>query len=229
MTKWLFALATLGCLSMAASAQAQTYPTRPINLVVTAAAGGVTDVVARAFGQKLTEAWGQQVIIENKGGAAHVTGATSVARAAPDGHTLLVAEAGTFVINPAIYPRGKLTSDEKTDFVPSTGLVRINQALLASKSLPVSNVKELIELAKQKPGELTFGTAGVGSAPHMNIELLEYMSGAKLLPVHYRGAALALNDLIAGHINLMSVSVSLAPPPAQAGPTQKPGLGREDS
>ena len=145
---------------------------RTITLVVTAAAGGVTDVVARAFGQKLTEAWGQQVIVENNGGAAHVTGATAVARAAPDGHTLMVAEAGTFVINPAIYPKGKLTYDEKTDFIPITGLVRINQALLASKSLPVSNVKELIELAKQKPGELTFGTAGVGSAPHMNIELL---------------------------------------------------------
>ena len=162
MKKWPFVLATLGCLSMTASAQAQTYPSRSITLVVTAAAGGVTDVVARAFGQKLNEAWGQQVIVENKGGAAHVTGATSVARAAPDGHTLLVAEAGTFVINPAIYPRGKLTYDEKTDFIPITGLVRINQALLASKSLPVSNVKELIELAKQKPGELTFGTAGVG-------------------------------------------------------------------
>jgi tripartite-type tricarboxylate transporter receptor subunit TctC len=227
MTKCCFVLALLGCLSMAAPAQAQTYPSRPINLVVTAAAGGVTDVVARAFGQKLTEAWGQQVIVENKGGAAHVTGATSVARATPDGHTLLVAEAGTFVINPAIYPRGKLTYDEKTDFIPITGLVRINQALLASKSLPVSNVKELIELAKQKPGELTFGTAGVGSAPHMNIELLEYMSGAKLVPVHYRGAAPALTDLMAGHINLMSVSVSLALPPAQAGQIKILGIGSE--
>src|SRR6195952_5537574 len=152
--KWMLAMASLAALEMAMPAQAQTYPSRPINLVVTAAAGGVTDVVARAFGQKLTEAWGQQVIVENKGGAAHVTGATSVARATPDGHTLLVAEAGTFSINPAIYPRGKLTYDENTDFIPITGLVRINQALLASKSLPVSNVKEMIELAKQKPGEL---------------------------------------------------------------------------
>src|SRR5207244_12886220 len=106
--------------------QAQPYPPPPIKRAVTAAAGGVPDVVARAFGQKLNEAWGQQVIVENKGGAAHVTGATSLARAAPDGHTLLVAEAGTFVINPAIYPRGKLTYDERTDFIPITGLVRIN-------------------------------------------------------------------------------------------------------
>src|SRR3954466_8773000 len=196
MTKRLGVLTSLACLLMVSPAQAQTYPSRSITLVVTAAAGGVTDVVARAFGQKLTEAWGQQVIVENKGGAAHVTGATSVARATPDGHTLLVAAAGTFVINPAIYPRAKWTYDQKADFIPITGLVRINQALLASKSLPVSNVKELIELAKQKPGELTFGTAGVGSAPHMNIELLEYMSGIKLVPVHYRGAAPALPDLM---------------------------------
>jgi tripartite-type tricarboxylate transporter receptor subunit TctC len=210
-----------------AQAQAQTYPSRPITLVVTAAAGGVTDVVARAFGQKLSEDWGQQVIVENKGGAAHVAGASAVAKAAPDGHTLLVAEAGTFTINPAIYPKGKLPYDEKTDFVPVTGLVRINQALLASKSLPVNNAKELIGLAKQKPGELNFGTAGIGSAPHMNIELFKNLSGVKLNAVHYRGAAPALNDLIAGHISVMSVSISLALPPQQAGQIKILGIGSE--
>jgi len=220
-------LLTLGGLLAASAAQAQSYPSKPITLVVTAAAGGVTDVVARAFGQKIAEDWGQQVIVENKGGAAHVTGATAVARAPADGHTLLVAEAGTFVINPALYPKGKLTYDERTDFIPVTGLVRINQALLAKKSLPASNAKELIELAKEKPGQLTFGTAGVGSAPHMNIELFENMSGMKLVPVHYRGAAPALNDVIAGHIDLMSVSVSLALPPAQAGQIKILGIGSE--
>jgi tripartite-type tricarboxylate transporter receptor subunit TctC len=209
------------------AAQAQTYPSRPITLIVTAAAGGVTDVVARAFGQKLSEDWGQQVIVENRGGAAHVTGASVVAKAAPDGHTLLVAEAGTFTINPAIYPKGKLPYDEKTDFMPVTGLVRINQALLASKSLPVNNAKELIELAKQKPGELNFGTAGIGSAPHMNIELFKNLSGVKLNAVHYRGAAPALNDLIAGHISLMSVSISLALPPYRAGQLKILGIGSE--
>lgn len=217
----------LGCLPLAIAAHAQSYPSRPITLIVTAPAGGVTDVVARAFGQKLAESWGQQVIIENKGGAAHVIGATAVARAKPDGHTLMVGEAGTFTINPQIYAKGKLTYDEKADFIPITGLVRINQALLVNKALPVSNVRELIALAKQKPGELTFGTAGIGSAPHMNIELLENMAGIKLVPVHYRGAAPALNDLIAGHINVMSVSVSLALPPAQAGRIKILGIGSE--
>jgi tripartite-type tricarboxylate transporter receptor subunit TctC len=223
--RYLAALVSAIAFLATASAQAQTYPSRPITLVVTAAAGGVTDVVARAFGQKLSEDWGQQVIVENKGGAAHVTGASAVAKAAPDGHTLLVAEAGTFTINPAIYPKGKLPYDEKTDFVPVTGLVRINQALLASKSLPVNNAKELIELAKQKPGELNFGTAGIGSAPHMNIELFKNLSGIKLNAVHYRGAAPALNDLIAGHISLMSVSVSLALPPHRAGQIKILGIG----
>ncbi|AMN45418.1 Bug family tripartite tricarboxylate transporter substrate binding protein [Rhodoplanes sp. Z2-YC6860] len=225
--KTMGALLSLTGFLVAAQAQAQTYPSRPITLVVTAAAGGVTDVVARAFGQKLSEDWGQQVIVENKGGAAHVTGASAVAKAAPDGHTLMVAEAGTFTINPAIYPKGKLPYDEKTDFVPVTGLVRINQALLASKSLPVNNAKELIELAKQKPGELNFGTAGIGSAPHMNIELFKNLSGVKLNAVHYRGAAPALNDLIAGHIGLMSVSISLALPPYRAGQLKILGIGSE--
>ncbi len=120
-------------------------------MVVTAAAGGVTDVVARALAQHLSEAWKQQVIVENRGGAAHSQAMTVVARSAADGYTLMVAEAGGFVINPAIYPKGKLEYDEKKDFAPVTGLVKINQALLASTSLPVSNVKELIALAKAKP------------------------------------------------------------------------------
>jgi tripartite-type tricarboxylate transporter receptor subunit TctC len=225
--KWLGVVASLIGLLASAPAQAQSYPSRPITLVVTAAAGGVTDVVARAFGQKLSESWGHQVIVENKGGAAHVTGASAVAKAAPDGHTLMVAEAGTFTINPAIYPKGKLPYDEKTDFVPVSGLVRINQALLASKALPVSNARELIAFAKQKPGALNFGTAGIGSAPHMNIELFKNMAGVNLTPVHYRGATPALTDLIAGHVDVMSVSVSLAVPPYQAGQIKILGIGSE--
>jgi tripartite-type tricarboxylate transporter receptor subunit TctC len=225
MTRWLGALIVLGWLTSAAGAQAQSYPSRPITIVVTAAAGGVTDVVARAIGQELGEAWNTQVIIENKGGAAHVLGAQAVAKATPDGHTLMVAEAGTFTINPTLYAQGRLPYDAEKDFIPVTGLVRINQALLAKKALPVSTPADLIALAKQKPNELTFGTAGLGSAPHMNIELFENMSGVKLVPVHYRGAAPALNDLIAGHIDLMSVSISLALPPAQADKIKLLGIG----
>jgi tripartite-type tricarboxylate transporter receptor subunit TctC len=224
MTKRLGALILLLSLAGAAAAQAQSYPTRTITLTVTAA-GGVTDVVARALGERLSQTWGQQVVIENKGGAAHVVGAQSVAKAAPDGYSLLVAEAGTFTINPTLYGKGKLPYDEEKDFIPITGIVRINQALLGHPSLPANNVRELIELASKKPGELTYGTAGIGSAPHMNMVLFESMANVKLVAVHYRGAAPALTDVIAGHVNLMSVSVSLALPPFRTGQIKIFGIG----
>ena len=225
MTKRLGALILLLSLAGAAAAQAQSYPTRTITLTVTAAAGGVTDVVARALGERLSQTWGQQVVIENKGGAAHVVGAQSVAKAAPDGYSLLVAEAGTFTINPTLYGKGKLPYDEEKDFIPITGIVRINQALLGHPSLPANDVRELIELASKRPGELTYGTAGIGSAPHMNMVLFESMAKVRLVPVHYRGAAPALTDVIAGHVNLMSVSVSLALPPLRAGQIKIFGIG----
>ena len=213
MTKRNALVVLLGWLLGATVAQAQTFPTRPVTVFVTAAAGGVTDVVARAVGQKLSEMWGQPVIIENKGGAAHILGAQSVAKATPDGHTLLVAEAGTFVLNPSFYPPDRLGYEIGKDIVPITGLVRINQAIIAANDVPASNIAELIALAKQKPGKLTYGTASIGSAPHMNMLKLERMANLKLQAIHYRGAAPALNDVMAGHINLMSVSVSLAAPP----------------
>ena len=213
MMMWRCAVTVLGCFALATTAQAQTYPSKTITMVVTAAPGGVSDLIARAVGQRLTQAWGQQVVIENRGGAAHVLGAQTVARAAPDGHTLLVAEAGTFVINPTLYPKGKLPYDTENDFAPITGLIRINQALVARNALPVANAAELVKLAKQKPNEFTYGTAGVGSGPQMNIVMFENMAGVALRPVHYRGAAPALNDVMAGHIDLMSISVSLVVQP----------------
>src|SRR4030081_2851615 len=114
--------------------------------------------------------------------------AQAVAKAAPDGYSLLVAEAGAFTVNPILYGKGKLPYDEEKDFAPITGIVRINQALLGHPSLATADVRELIALAISKPGEVTYGTAGVGSAPHMNMVLFESMAGVKLLPVHYRGA-----------------------------------------
>src|SRR5947199_9450789 len=153
MTKRLGPLVLLAALAGAPAAQAQSYPARTITLTVTAAAGGGTDVVARALGQRLAEAWGQQVVIENKGGAAHVVGAQSVAKATPDGYSLLVAEAGTFTINPTLYGKGKLPYDEEQDFLPITGIVRINQALIGHPSLPASNVRDLPALKKKQPGQ----------------------------------------------------------------------------
>lgn len=215
----------ISCACMAGSAMAQSYPSRAITLIVTSAPGGVTDVTGRALAQELTKAWGQPVIVENKGGAAHIIGAQAVARAAADGYTLLVGESGTFAVNPTLIPKDKVPYDTERDFAPITGLVRIYQSLLAAKSLPVNNAAELIAFAKQQPEQLTYGTAGVGTALHMNGALFANMAGIKLTPVHYRGASPALNDLIAGSINTMIVSVSLGLPAYRAGQIKMLGVG----
>jgi tripartite-type tricarboxylate transporter receptor subunit TctC len=209
----------------ASAAQTLPYPSRQVTLVVTSVPGGVTDVVGRALAQSLTQAWGQQVIVENKGGAAHIIGAEAVAKSAPDGYTLLVGESGTFTVNPTLLPKDKVPYDVDKGFTPITGLVRIYQSILAAKSLPVSNIAELIALAKQKPGQLSYGTAGVGSALHMNMALFDSMAGVKMLPVHYRGATPALNDLIGDHINTMVVSVASGLPAYRAGQIKMLGVG----
>src|SRR3981189_3393848 len=149
----------LACL-FGTAAQAQSFPSKSVTIYVTAAAGGVTGVGARAGGQKLPGAGNQPGVIENRGGGAHTLGAQAVAKAPPDGHTLLLAEAGTFVLNPSLYPRDKLGYYAEKDLAPITGVVRTNQALIGSNDLPVSNTRELIALAAQKPGEITYGTAG---------------------------------------------------------------------
>jgi tripartite-type tricarboxylate transporter receptor subunit TctC len=221
----LILLALLSGPSGPSAAQTASYPTRQVTMVITSVPGGVTDVTGRALAQELSKAWGQTVIVENKGGAAHIIGAETVTKSAPDGYTLLVGESGTFTVNPTLYPKDKLPYDADKDFQPITGLVRINQALLADHALPVKNAAELIALAKEKPGQLTYGTAGIGSALHMNMELFNRMAGVKITPVHYRGATPAMNDLIGGSINTMTVSVATALPPYQAGQIKILGIG----
>ena len=136
-------------------------------MVVPAAPGGVSDVMARLLAQRFTTAWNQQVIVENRGGANHAIGAAMVGKAARDGHSMMVAAETVFVINPTLHA-GKLPYDVK-DFAPVTGLVRINQGLLANPSLPAGNIAELIALAKRKPGEITYGSSGIGAAGHVNV------------------------------------------------------------
>jgi tripartite-type tricarboxylate transporter receptor subunit TctC len=223
--KWLGVLAPfIGFLGMT-QAEAQSYPSRAVTFVVTAAAGGVTDTVARALGQRLSEKWGQQIVIENKGGGAHIVGAQQVANAAPDGHTLMLAEAGTFVINPNLYPKDKLPIDIERDFILLTGVVRIHHSVMVAPNLPVNSVAELIALAKQKPGEITYGTAGVGSGPHVNVVRFENAAKVKLNPIHYRGATPAQNDVMGGHTNMMMVSVSLALPAHRDGKLKMLSIG----
>jgi tripartite-type tricarboxylate transporter receptor subunit TctC len=207
-----------------ASASAQSYPAKPIRIVVPFAAGGITDVIARALGQRLAEAWGQQVVIENKpGGGTGQVGTEYVARSAPDGYTLLVTADATFVAAPHTYSR--LPYDAINDFVPITALGISPQALVVHPSLPVRTLADLVELAKKKPGEINYGTFGIGSSGHLNIILLEGMTGTRFTPVHYRGAAPAITDLVGGHIQMMIVSIGLVRQSWQAGGLKVLGFG----
>jgi len=206
-----------------ASASAQSYPAKPIHIIVPFAAGGITDVLARALAQRLTEAWGQQVLIENKlGGAGHV-GTEYVAKSAPDGYTLLVTADATFVTNPHTY--SKLSYNPVNDFVPVTGLGISPQALVVHPSVPARTLAELIEVARKRPGELNYGTFGIGTSGHLNIILLENLTGTKFTPVHYRGAAPAVTDVIGGHIQMLIVSIGLVAQPWQAGQLKVLGFG----
>ncbi len=214
MTRIKIALLALICMVPLAAA-AQDYPTKPVTIVVPAAPGGVTDVLGRLLAQRFTAAWGQQAIVENRPGANNQIAAEYVTKAAPDGYTLLIGPESTFVINPSLY--AKLPYEPVKGFTPISGLVTINQALILNPSVPVKNVKELIALAKQKPGELNYGTFGVGSSGHLNMELFQTMSGAKFQAVHYKGATPALTDVIAGHIQMMFISVGSAVPQWKSG------------
>jgi tripartite-type tricarboxylate transporter receptor subunit TctC len=207
----------------APEAAAQTYPTKPIRIVVPYAAGGITDILARALGLRLGEALGQQIVIDNRPGANSQVGAEIVARAAPDGYTLLVSADTTFVMNPHLTP--KVAYDPLVDFIPVSGLGISPQALVVHPSVSAKTMSELIALARAKPGELNYGTFGIGSSGHLNIELLQSLTGTKFTAVHYKGAAPALTDLIGGHIQMMIVSIGLVTQAWQTGQLTMLGFG----
>jgi tripartite-type tricarboxylate transporter receptor subunit TctC len=213
MTKTLGALLALGLLG-SLPAVAQTYPSKTITIVVPASPGGVTDTLGRQLAQRFSEKWGQQAVVENRPGANNSIAAEYVSKSAPDGHTLFIAPDGTFVANPSLYP--KLPYDPDKSFTPITGLVVINHALITNPAVPATGVKDLLAMANEKPSTINYGTFGIGSSGHMNMELLQNMSGAKFQAVHYKGATPALTDVIAGHIQMMFVSVGTAVPQWQS-------------
>ena len=224
MSHWLRVAAALAGLVFAATAApAQNYPSKPVTIIVPASPGGVTDALGRVLAQRFGEAWGQQVIVENKPGANNQIAAEYVAKSPADGHTLFIGPEVTFVVNPSLY--GRLAYDPVNDFVPITGLVTINHALIVNPSLPVDNVKDLLALAKAKPGELNYGTFGIGSSGHLNMELLQALAGVKLQAVHYKGATPALTDVMAGHIQMMFISVGSAVPQWKAGKVKLLAVG----
>jgi tripartite-type tricarboxylate transporter receptor subunit TctC len=217
----------LGCLLFSPAALAQSYPSRNVTIVVTSAAGALTDVLTRAVSQRLSQMWNQSIVVENRGGAGHNFAATAVKAAPADGYTLLSSETGFVTSQPHLYAKGKLSYDPETDFIPVAGYAGIPIGLLVHPSVPAKSVAELIALAKAKPGTITYGTAGLGTAPHTATLLLESLTGIKLTAIHYRGAAPALNDLIAGHINMITMGPSVALPAVQDGKINLLGFGSE--
>jgi len=205
------------------TANAQSFPSKPVTIIVTSAPGGAADATARMLALHLGKAWNQQVVVENKPGGNTQIAADHVAKAAPDGHTLLLGPDVTFTVNPHLYR--KLSYDPVKDFEPITGLTVLHQALVTHPSLAANNVAELIAVAKTKPAALNYGTFGLGSAGHLNMEALQALGGVKLTAVHYRGAAPAMTDVIAGHIQLMFVSFGSAVQSWKAGQLKMLAIG----
>lgn len=195
-------------------ARSQTpWATRPIRLIVPFAAGGTADVLARIMAERLTPRWGQQVVVENRPGAGGNIGAEVVARAVGDGHTLLL---GTIGIHAASAIYANLPYNPTTELAPVTVLADMPNAIIVHPSVPARTLQELIALARQKPGELTFGSAGNGSSTHLAGELFLLSTRVQMTHVPYRGSAAALNDLAAGNIQVMFENVPTVPPLVQA-------------
>jgi tripartite-type tricarboxylate transporter receptor subunit TctC len=189
----------------AASAQpvdpTRSYPNKPVRVMVTFPAGGGVDLMARTLGQKLADAWGQQFVIDNRAGGGGVIGTEIVARAAPDGYTLLLATSSGLIVSPLLID--KLPYDPFTDFAP-VSLLAINPTLLVVNStLPVNSVKDLVAYAKSKPKQLSYASAGLGSPIHLGMEMFKLMTGADMIHVPYKGSPPAVTDLLAGQVQLM--------------------------
>ena len=191
-------LATFATAVAAATAGAQQYPTRPIRLIVGFPPGGGTDIIARLLAQKLTDAWGQQVIVDNRPGATGMIGANIVAKSPPDGYALLMGHVNSQAIAPALVL--KPLYDPLRDFTTVAYIGYVPNVLVVHPSTPAKNIKELIALAKAHPGELTFASPGVGSTNHLAGEMFMQATGVKLVHVPYKGSAPAIIDLLAGHI-----------------------------
>ncbi|KJK20513.1 ABC transporter substrate-binding protein [Burkholderiaceae bacterium 16] len=219
-----FAAAVLAtCAAFAVpSAQADTYPSRPIRMVVGFPSGGAPDILARIFSEKISPSWGQPVVVDNKPGAGGNIGAEAVAHAAPDGYTLALGTVGTHSINGALY--SKMPYDMVKDFAPVILVASTPNVLVVNPSVPAKNVAELIALAKAKPGSLTFGTPGVGTSPHVAGEMFNSLAGVKLTHVPYKGRAMAIPDLLGGHISMMFDNLPSALPVIKEGKVRALGV-----
>ena len=215
-----FVMSALVCAALPVAAQT-SYPSKPIRVILPFPPGGSTDIVARLIGQKLTESWGQPVLVDNRPGAGGNIAAEAAAKAPPDGYTLLQANVA-HAIGATLYP--KLSYDLVTSFAPVIHLASTPYVLLAHPSIPAKNTRELIALAKTRPGALTYASAGAGSATHLSGELLKTMSGTDILHVPYKGTGPAVTALLSGEIGLYFTAVPAAVPLVKGGRVRALGV-----
>ena len=199
----------------AAGVWAQGYPAKPVRLIVPFAPAGSTDVTARIVAQKLTEGWKQQVIVENRAGAGGNIGADAVAKASPDGYTLLLATTGVMSINHRLYRN--LSFDALRDFAPVTQIGALPLILIVHPSLPARSVKDLVAIARARPGELSYASSGVGSATHMTTELFRMLARVDIVHVPYKGSGQAMADLIGGQVGVAFDQITSSLPQVEAG------------
>ena len=202
--------------SLCATAFAQNYPARPIRMILGFAPGGSTDLVARVVAQKMSESWGQQVVVDNRPGANGIIGADLVAKANADGYSLLLSSIGPMAINASLY---KMPYDIVADFAPVTYTGNVTNLLVVHPSVAATNVKELIALAKAQPGKLTFGSSGTGGAPHMAVELFRILAKVSVTHVPYKGGGPAMADLVGGQISGSFASMPSSIPFVRTVPT----------
>jgi tripartite-type tricarboxylate transporter receptor subunit TctC len=195
----------LALLAVTSIASAQTWPARPVTFVVPFAPGGGTDISARTLAARLALKWGQSVVVENRGGAGGILGADAVAKAKPDGYTLLIANVGITSINPALY--SKLPYNAETAFTPISLVCELPFVLMASPSFAPNTVSELVAFARSKPGTVTFASSGSGGSPHLTAEIFQLATGTKMTHVPYKGGGPAMIDLMSGQVNLLFASV----------------------
>ncbi len=215
-------LTTVFALSLAAAVSAQTYPTKPVRIVVPFAAGGNTDFTARSIAAKLTEAMGQQILVDNRPGASTNIGSEFIVRAAPDGYNILMGGAANAINVAAL---AKVPFDLQRDLTPIVLCVKGANVLAAHPSLPAKNLKELIALAKTRPGQLNFATAGVASSNHMAGELFKHMAGVNINHVPYKGNAPALTDIMGGHVEMIISGVPALAPHIKSGRIRAMAIG----
>lgn len=215
MKKVVLAFAGVALLGGLPSAQAQNWPTKPVRFIVPFTPGGGNDTIARLIGQKLTTVIGQQVVIDNRAGAGGTIGAEAAARSAPDGYTMFLAGVATHGINPNL--RKKLPYDPVKDFEPVSLIAQAPLLVVVHPSLPVRNTRDLIALAKAKPGQVTYASNGAGGSSHMAVELFNMMTNTKMLHVPYKGLSPALTDLISGQVQVMFSSAVAMLPQVKAG------------